>query len=68
MSAAREVARVVKEAVEDAEGAETMADLDEFFAFFETEQDAFDRFDEVCFEAEQLAADNGITVDLNCEQ
>jgi hypothetical protein len=42
--------------------------LDELFAIFDDEEinAAFERFDQVCLDAEQLAADNDITVDLNC--
>lgn len=67
VSAGREVANVVHDAVDEARGAESMAELEDFFALFETDQAVFDRFTQVCLNAEQMAADNGITVDYNCE-
>lgn len=67
VTAGRDVARVVRDAVDEASGAETLEDLEGFFAIFETEEAVFDRFEQACLDAEQLAADNAITVDFDCE-
>ena len=51
------------------EGAENVGTLEELITIFD-EDAAFtaadDRFTQACLDAEQLAADNSITVDLNC--
>ena len=68
VSAGGEVVRLFGELLDEAEGTET---LDEFFGFFEGETEAaaaFERFDQACLDLEQLAADNDITIDLNCEE
>jgi len=66
LSAGREVVELFRGLVEDIDAAET---VDDVFAVFDQEDfnAAIDRFDQVCLDAEQLAADNGITIDLNCE-
>jgi len=66
VSAGGEVVRLFGELLDEAEGTET---LDEFFsAFDDAETDAaFQRFEQVCLDLEQLAADNDITVDFNCD-
>jgi len=65
VSAGRAAADAFQNAIDDARDAES---LDELFGVFETGDidAAFERFDEGCLDAEQLAADNDITVDLNC--
>lgn len=66
VSAGGEVVQIFNEQVDQAEGAAT---LDEFFASFDEvgTDAAFQRFEQVCLDAEQLAADNEITIDLDCE-
>ncbi len=53
--------------IDEAENAESIED---FFAVFETGEfnTAIERFDQACLDAEQLAADIGITVDLDCDE
>src|SRR3990172_11548641 len=59
VSAGREVVDIFNSFVGDVEAAES---IDELFAVFDQEEfdAAFERFEQVCFDAEQLAADNGI--------
>ena len=64
VSAGRDVVQALRDGIDDAEGAES---IEEVFANFETEE-ASSRFDQTCLDAEQLAADNGITVDLDCDE
>jgi hypothetical protein len=54
--------QALRDGIEDAEGAES---IEEAFAGFDTEE-AASRFDQTCLDTEQLAADNGITIDLDC--
>ena len=67
VSAGRDLVRVVRDAIDDAEGAESM---EEVFAILWSEEigATAERFDQGCLDAEQLAADNGITVDLDCDE
>jgi hypothetical protein len=67
VSAGREAAQAFQDILDSAADA---ASLDELFALFDTAETnpAFERFDEVCLDAEALAADNGISVDFSCEQ
>ena len=66
VSAGRNVADTFDGLVAELEGAQS---LDDLFSFFEDPDfmAARGRFSQACFDAEQLAADNGITIDLNCE-
>lgn len=66
VEAGRAVVAAFDDVIEQVGDAETP---EEFFRLFEDEEftAALERFEQVCFDAEQLAADNGITVDLNCE-
>jgi hypothetical protein len=68
VSAGRAAVDSLEEALNESADAET---LDEFFAVFEENTEftaAVDRFDQVCLDAEALATENDITVDLNCEE
>ena len=65
VSAGNEAATALNDAIDKASDAETLDELFAVFAAPEVEA-AFTRFDQVCLDAEQLAADNDITVDLNC--
>ena len=67
VSAGREVVRLFSDLVGEVENAESIED---FFAAFENEefQVAVERFDQACLDAEQLAADNGIEIDLDCDE
>jgi len=68
VSAGRRVVDSFEAALSEVEDAAT---LDELFAVFDNDEDfsaAIERFDEVCLDAEALAADNDITIDLNCEE
>ena len=66
VSAGRNVADTFDGLVAELEGAQS---LDDLFSFFEDPDftAARGRFSQVCFDAEQLAADNDITIDLYCE-
>jgi hypothetical protein len=64
VSAGRDVVQALRDGIEDAEGANS---IQEAFASFETEE-AGSRFDQTCLDLEQLAEDNGITVDLDCPE
>ena len=50
--------------------AQDAGSIDELFGTFESGEfdEVFARFEQVCLDAEQLAADNGITVDFDCEE
>ena len=65
VSAGRNVADTFDGLVAELEDAQS---LDDLFSFFEDPDfmAARGRFSQVCFDAEQLAADNDITIDLNC--
>lgn len=67
VSAGRNVADTFDGLVAELEGAQS---LDDLFSFFEDPDftAARGRFSQVCYDAEQLAADNDITIDLNCEE
>ena len=67
VSAGNEAETALNDAIDEASDAETLDELFAVFAAPEVEA-AFTRFDQVCLDAEQLAADNDITVDLNCEE
>lgn len=67
VSAGRDVVQALRDGIEDAEGAESIEDIAELFAGFETAE-AGSRFEQACLDFEQLAADNGIAVDLDCEE
>jgi hypothetical protein len=62
VSAGRDVVQALRDGIDDAEGAES---IEEAFANFET-WEVSTRFDQTCLDVEQLAADNGITIDLDC--
>ena len=66
VSAGRNVEDTFDGLVAELEGAQS---LDDLFSFFEDPDftAARGRFSQVCFDAEQLAADNDITIDLYCE-
>jgi len=66
VSAGRNVADTFDGLVAELEGAQS---LDDLFSFFEDPDfmAARGRFSQVCSDLEQLAADNGITIELNCE-
>jgi hypothetical protein len=55
-----------RDARDQAEGVDSFADLEEVFGEDLTAAEA--RITQVCLDAEQLAADNDITVDLDCEK
>lgn len=68
VSAGRGVVDRLEGVLDEAGDAET---LDELFAVFENDADftaAIERFDQVCLDAEALATENDITVDLNCDE
>ena len=66
VSAGRDVADTFDGLVAELEGAQS---LDDLFSFFEDPDFTAGRarFSQVCFDLEQLAADNDITIDLYCE-
>lgn len=67
VSAGRAVVDSFEGVLNEAGDAET---VDELFAVFGDDADltaAFERFDQACLDAEALAAENDVTVDLNCE-
>lgn len=66
LSAGRELATALRSAIDRAADA---ASIEEFFSLFDDpELDAADtRLTEACLDLEQIAADNAITVDLDCE-
>ena len=65
VSAGRNVEDTFDGLVAELEGAQS---LDDLFSFFEDPDfnAARGRFSQVCYDAEALAADNDITIDLNC--
>lgn len=67
VSAGRDVVTAFNDLLDDVEVAET---FDALFGIFEDEAflAAVERFEQACLDAEELAADNGITVELNCEE
>ena len=64
--AGREVVRLFGDLVGEVENVES---LEDFFVLFEIEEvnAATERFDQVCLDTEQFAANNGIEVDLDCD-
>lgn len=64
VSAGRDLVQALRDGIDNAEGAESLEDV---FASFET-MEVGSRFEQTCLDAEQLAADNGITIDLDCEE
>ncbi len=67
VSAGRDVAEQFGGLADEVEAAESIGEV---IAVFETEEfnAAIERFDQTCLDAEQLAADNGIAVDLYCDE
>lgn len=67
VAAGREAEELFRQQIDEAEAADSIEAL---FTAFESEEltSAFDRFDQACLDAEQLAADNGITVDFSCAE
>ena len=67
VSAGRELVEALREVID---ATDSPASLEEFFAPFESVefQAAENRFTQVCLDAEQLAADNGISVDFDCDE
>ena len=65
VDAGRDAVDAFRSAVDDGRDAETIEDL---FLVFDSEElnTAFEAFDAACLDAEALAAENDITVDLNC--
>ena len=65
VSAGRDVEEIFAGLIAESEDAQS---LDDLFSFFEDPDFTAGRarFSQVCFDAEQLAADNDITIDLNC--
>lgn len=65
VSAGRAVVQAFRDAIDESSDAESVED---FFSPFEAGEldPVFERFDQACLDAEALAAENNITVDLNC--
>ena len=66
VSAGREVVRLFGEAADEVENAQS---LDDFFSLFESGElnAAIERFDQACFDLQEVADENDIVVDLSCE-
>lgn len=67
VSAGREVSDLFETLAGELENVETVEELDTLFSD-EAFNTAVERFDQACVDAETLAAENDITIDLDCEE
>jgi hypothetical protein len=66
VEAGREAVQALEDLIEQIESADTPAEVERLLTD-DTTDPAFERFDQACFGLQEVADDNDIAIDLNCE-